>query len=174
MDKSYIKYNTSFKVLFISVITIAIFFATLALVNKAEAKPTELECLTEAVYFEARGESFVGQLAVANVILQRVRDYRFPPTVCEVVHAGRYWEGNPIRNRCAFSYWCDGKPEIMKDKQALRIAQDVARMAIDGVIYEEIQGATFYHASYVNPYWIKDLTFITKIGKHLFYYYEGD
>ena len=61
MDKSYIKYNTSFKVLFISVITIAIFFATLALVNKAEAKPTELECLTEAVYFEARGESFVGQ-----------------------------------------------------------------------------------------------------------------
>ena len=151
MDKSYIKYNTSFKVLFISVITIAIFFATLALVNKAEAKPTELECLTEAVYFEARGESFVGQLAVANVILQRVRDYRFPPTVCEVVHAGRYWEGNPIRNRCAFSYWCDGKPEIMKDKQALRTAQDVARMAIDGVIYEEIQGATFYHASYVSP-----------------------
>ena len=103
MDKSYIKYNTSFKVLFISVITIAIFFATLALVNKAEAKPTELECLTEAVYFEARGESFVGQLAVANVILQRVRDYRFPPTVCEVVHAGRYWEGNPIRNRDFFA-----------------------------------------------------------------------
>jgi spore germination cell wall hydrolase CwlJ-like protein len=62
----------------------------------------------------------------------------------------------------------------MKDKQALRTAQDVARMAIDGVIYEEIQGATFYHASYVSPYWTRDLEFITKIGKHLFYYYEGD
>ena len=62
----------------------------------------------------------------------------------------------------------------MQDKQALKTAQDVARMAIDGVIYEEIQGATFYHASYVSPYWIHELDFITKIGKHLFYYYSGD
>ena len=174
MDKPYIKYPTSFKVLFISMVTIAIFFATLTLINKAEAKPTDEECLTEAVYFEARSESFIGQLAVANVILARVRDSRFPSTVCEVVHDGRYSKGNPVRNKCAFSYWCDGKPEIMQDKQALKTAQDVARMAVDGVIYEEIQGATFYHASYVSPYWIHELDFITKIGKHLFYYYSGD
>ena len=106
--------------------------------------------------------------------MERVRDHRFPTTVCKVVHAGRYWEGNPVRNRCAFSYWCDVKLEIMKEKQAHKTAQDVARMAINGVMYEEVQGATFYHASYVMPYWVKELDFITRVGKHLFYYYNGD
>ena len=125
MDKSYMKFTKSFKLMFVFIITFALYLVSYIAINKAEAKPTEVECLTEAIYFEARGETFVGQLAVANVILERVRDSRFPPTVCEVVHAGRYWEGNPIRNRCAFSYWCDGKPEIMKDKQALKTAQNL-------------------------------------------------
>ena len=153
---------------------LALFLISIAFSSQANAKQSDIECLTEAIYFEARGEPFIGQLAVANVIMGRVRDHRFPPTVCEVVHAGRYWEGTPIRNRCAFSYWCDGKPEIMKDKQALKTAGDVARMAVDGVLYEEIQGATFYHASYVSPYWIKNLEFVTRIGKHLFYFYSGE
>ena len=174
MDKSYMKFTKSFKLMFVFIITFALYLVSFIAINKAEAKPTEVECLTEAIYFEARGESFIGQLAVANVILERVRDSRFPPTVCEDVHDGRYWEGNPIRNRCAFSYWCDGKPEIMKDKQALKVAVSVAKMAIDNVVYEEIQGATFYHASYVNPYWVNKLEFITRIGKHLFYYYNGE
>ena len=99
MDKSYMKFTKSFKLMFVFIITFALYLVSYIAINKAEAKPTEVECLTEAIYFEARGESFVGQLAVANVILERVRDSRFPPTVCEVVHAGRYWEGNPIRNR---------------------------------------------------------------------------
>ena len=153
---------------------IALFLISIAFSSQANAKQSDIKCLTEAIYFEARGEPFIGQLAVANVIMERVRDQRFPPTVCEVVHAGRYWEGNPIRNRCAFSYWCDGKPEIMKDKQAHKIAKDIAEMAINGVLYEDVQGATFYHASYVMPYWVKDLDFMTRIGKHLFYYYNGD
>ena len=166
--------NLSFKIGVVLQLLLATFFISLILSSKADAKPTDVECLTEAIYFEARGEPFIGQLAVANVIMERVRDHRFPPTVCEVVHAGRYWEGTPIRNRCAFSYWCDGKPEIMKAKQALKTAGDVARMAVDGVLYEEIQGATFYHASYVSPYWIKNLEFVTRIGKHLFYFYSGE
>ena len=153
---------------------IALFLISIAFSSQANAKQSDVECLTEAIYFEARGEPFIGQLAVANVIMERVRDHRFPATVCEVVHAGRYWEGNPVRNRCAFSYWCDGKLEIMKEKQAYKTAQDIAEMAINGVMYEDVQGATFYHASYVMPYWVKDLDFITRIGKHLFYYYNGD
>ena len=81
---------------------IALFLISIAFSSQAKAKQSDIECLTEAIYFEARGEPFIGQLAVANVIMERVRDHRFPPTVCEVVHDGRYWEGNPIRNRCAF------------------------------------------------------------------------
>ena len=129
----------------------------------------EEECLTEAVYFEARGETFIGQLAVANVIMERVRSPEFPPTVCEVVHAGVQWNGNPVRNRCAFSYWCDGLHERMTDKEAYKTAKNVARMAIDGVLYEEVMGATFYHASYVKPEWATHFNFLTRIGKHLFY-----
>jgi len=166
--------NLAFKLMLLFIITLGLSFLGLILNSKANATESDAKCLTEAVYFEARGEPFIGQLAVANVIMERVRDHRFPMTVCKVVHAGRYWEGTPVRNRCAFSYWCDGKPEIMKEKQAHKTAQDVARMAINGVMYEEVQGATFYHASYVMPYWIKELDFITRVGKHLFYYYNGD
>jgi len=169
-----LKGNLSFKLALIFMIILFTYFLGIILSSEVNAKQSDVECLTEAVYFEARSEPFVGQLAVANVIMERVRDHRFPPTVCEVVHDGRYWEGVPVRNRCAFSYWCDGKLEIMEDKQALKIALSVAKMAIDNVVYEEIQGATFYHASYVNPYWINKLQFITRIGKHLFYYYNGD
>ena len=166
--------NLAFKLALLFILTLGLSFLGLILNSKANATESDDKCLTEAVYFEARSEPFIGQLAVANVIMERVRDHRFPTTVCKVVHAGRYWEGNPVRNRCAFSYWCDGKPEIMKEKQAHKTAQDVARMAINGVMYEEVQGATFYHASYVMPYWIKELDFITRVGKHLFYYYNGD
>ena len=78
-------------------------------------KASELNCLVEAVYYEARSEPLIAQLAVANVVLERVRDERFPNTICEVVHQGRYnRKGHPIRHKCMFSYWCDGKPERMK------------------------------------------------------------
>ena len=138
------------------------------------AKADSFTCLVEAIYHEARSQSLRGMLAVANVILTRTYSKKFPDTICGVVHQGRYWKNSPVRDKCQFSYWCDGKPEIMKDKQALRTAKNIANMAIDGVIYEETQGATFYHASYVDPYWIKELEFITKVGKHLFYYYGGE
>ena len=129
----------------------------------------EMECLTEAVYFEARSEPFIGQLAVANVIMERVRSSEFPNTVCSVVHDATEWNGVPIRNRCAFSYWCDGKHERMTDKEAYKTARNVARMAIDGVLYEAVMGSTFYHASYVQPEWSTNFNFLTRIGKHLFY-----
>jgi spore germination cell wall hydrolase CwlJ-like protein len=166
--------NLGFKLVLFLILILASSFIGLIVNSKANAVESEVGCLTEAIYFEARSEPFIGQLAVANVIMERVRDSRFPATVCGVVHAGRYWEGAPVRNRCAFSYWCDGKPETMKDRHAYQMASDVARMAIDGVLYEEVQGATFYHASYVSPYWIEKLEFITRIGKHLFYFYSGD
>ena len=136
------------------------------------AKASELNCLVEAVYYEARSEPFVAQLAVANVVLERVRDHRFPNTICEVVHQGRYnKKGQPIRHKCKFSYWCDGKPERMKEIAALKTAISVSEMAINGVVVEITVGATHYHATYVLPDWIHSFTFMElgQLGRHIFY-----
>ena len=136
------------------------------------AKASELNCLVEAVYYEARSEPFVAQLAVANVVLERVRDHRFPNTICEVVHKGRYnKKGQPIRHKCKFSYWCDGKPERMKEIAALKTAISVSEMAINGVVVEITAGATHYHATYVRPHWILSHTFMElgQLGRHIFY-----
>jgi spore germination cell wall hydrolase CwlJ-like protein len=135
-------------------------------------KASELNCLVEAVYYEARSEPFIAQLAVANVVLERVRDERFPSTICEVVHQGRYnKKGQPIRHKCMFSYWCDGKPERMKEIVALKTAISVSEMAINGVIVESTVGATHYHATYVRPHWILSHTFMElgQLGRHIFY-----
>ena len=75
------------------------------------AKAEEFDCLVEAVYHEARSESLLGMLSVAKVILTRKESSNFPNTICQVVHQGRYWKDNPVRDKCQFSYWCDGKPE---------------------------------------------------------------
>ena len=135
-------------------------------------KAGELNCLVEAVYYEARSEPFIAQLAVANVVLERVRDERFPSTICEVVHQGRYnKKGQPIRHKCMFSYWCDGKPERMKEIVALKTAISVSEMAINGVIVEATLGATHYHATYVRPHWRSSHTFMElgQLGRHIFY-----
>ena len=76
-------------------------------------------CLALNVYHEAKNQPFIGQVAVAQVIMSRVYDDRYPNTVCEVVKQGYYytWDNNkPIRDKCQFSFWCDGKPETIKDK----------------------------------------------------------
>lgn len=130
----------------------------------------EMECLIEAIYFEARSESFDGQIAVANVIINRVSNKKFPSTICGVVHYGhKDWRGIPIRGRCSFSYWCDGRPEHMVNTNAYRSATEAATLAIEGFVIKELDKATHYHAEYVSPAWAENKKFIRKIGKHLFY-----
>jgi spore germination cell wall hydrolase CwlJ-like protein len=130
----------------------------LAGVMLRSAHAGELGCLTEAVYYESRGEPLLGQLGVATVILNRVSEGKYGDTVCEVVH-----------HRCSFSYWCDGKHERMPNKKARLMASHVARLALDGASSAELEGATHYHAHYVKPYWSKALTYIGRVGRHLFY-----
>tara|TARA_R100001086_G_scaffold247634_2_gene182405 strand:- start:815 stop:1303 length:489 start_codon:yes stop_codon:yes gene_type:complete len=144
-------------------LTICVLFSTV--------KASELNCLVEAVYYEARSEPVIAQLSVANVVLQRVRDERFPNTICDVVHQGIYRRGQPVRHQCKFSYWCDGKPERMKEIHALKRAISVAEMAIRGVSVEATIGATHYHATYVNPHWRHAESFMElgQVGKHIFY-----
>ena len=148
------------------VLTILILFSSTVYAEEKD----ELKCLVEAVYHEARSESFVGQLAVANVIIERTTLQQYPDTICGVVHAGHRWKGNIIKNRCAFSYFCDGKKEWKTiDKKALDEAYTVSHLALEGVAVMSTLGATHYHASYVFPDWSVNMLRLEQIGTHIFY-----
>lgn len=151
-----------------------VFFVCFVFVSKVssgkEYNVKQVECLIEAIYFEARSESFDGQLAVANVILNRVNNEKFPRTICGVVHHGHVNKrGIPVRGRCAFSYWCDGKPEHMVNTTAYRSAAEAATLALEGFVIKGLDRATYYHAYYVKPDWAVNKKFIRKLGTHLFY-----
>jgi N-acetylmuramoyl-L-alanine amidase len=141
------------------------------IVMMASAKANEFECLVEAIYHEARGEKFIGMLAVANVVLTRKESSKYPNSICEVVHQAKTFKGKIIRNRCQFSYYCDGKREEFKDIPSALLAMDVADMSLMGVQLKQTVGCTHYHASYVTPRWASDPHFkaMGQIGNHIFY-----
>ena len=124
----------------------------------------EWQCLTEALYFEARGESVEGQFAVAEVILNRVEVASFPNSVCEVVN-----QGTGRRFACQFTYTCDGRPETITDRAIYERLGKIARVMINGGPRNLTDGATYYHANWVNPSWARDFTQTAEIGVHRFY-----
>ncbi len=125
----------------------------------------EQRCLAEGIYFEARGESVKGQAAVAQVILNRVRAPSYPNTVCGVVYQNRTW-----RNRCQFSFACDGKRDRIASRQQYEVAHQVALATSAGKVFlPEVGSATHYHATYVNPRWSRAMEKMNKIGLHIFY-----
>ena len=111
------------------------------------------KCLAEALYFEARGESVIGQFAVAEVIINRANSSKFPNTICGVVSQG----ANKSRYRCQFSYMCDGLYESVDDKFSFSRAGKIARMTLWKVNINLTKGALYYHANSVNPSWAKKL-----------------
>lgn len=127
--------------------------------------PSEQRCLAEAVYFEARGEPEAGQVAVAQVVLNRVRSPDYPGSICGVVY-----QNQKRRNRCQFSFACDGLPENIRSAGAWRAAKRVALEATEG--RKRIAGladTTNYHADYVAPRWARRMQLVKRIGAHLFY-----
>lgn len=133
--------------------------------NKARAGGhNALSCLSYAIYFEARGETTRGQVAVAEVILNRVDSRRYPSSVCGVVH-----QGAKNLNACQFSYNCDGRPEVISEAGAFSRAVKIASMMIEGRPRVLTGSATHYHTDAVNPRWAKRLTETTRIGDHIFY-----
>ncbi len=129
----------------------------------------ELWCLATAIYFEARGESYRGQVAVAQVVLNRVKDYRYPDTICGVV-----FQNQSRRNSCQFSFACDGIPETINDRQSWAQAEDIAKRFTNGELYlTEVANATHYHATYVRPAWAPRMTKLTQIGLHVFYKFRS-
>ena len=130
---------------------------------------TEQKCLAEGIYFEARGEDVKGQAAVAQVILNRVRNPAYPSTICGVVYQNKSW-----RNRCQFSFACDGTRPRVRSEQHYRVAKEVAMAVTAGRIFiPEVGSATHYHATYVHPRWARTMEKMKKIGLHIFYRTHG-
>ncbi len=125
----------------------------------------EQKCLAEAIYLEARGEPFAGQVAVGQVVLNRVRNPAYPASVCGVVYQNRAW-----KNACQFSFACDDVPDIVVPgpawEQAKRIASDMAAEVLSA---PDIGSATHYHATYVRPRWAGTMDRMRQIGQHVFY-----
>jgi len=133
-----------------------------------------LLCLAQNIYFEARSESTAGQIAVAQVVMNRVEHQFYPDNVCDVVYQGPTkvnWKGNelPVKNMCQFSWYCDGKSDVMLDKDAVMNAMYLADEVYNKRIPDLTDGATHYHAVTVFPRWAFDLKITTKIDDHIFY-----
>ncbi len=124
----------------------------------------ELICLALAVFYEARSEPTRGQIAVANIVMNRVESDRYPNSPCEVVQ-----QGQPGLNRCQFSYYCDGLPEEPDDGQAWDFALFVAGLVgIENARIPQLDGVLHYHTIQVNPWWSRKMIEITTIGNHVF------
>jgi spore germination cell wall hydrolase CwlJ-like protein len=125
----------------------------------------EQKCLAEAIYFESITEPLKGQAAVAQVVLNRVRNPTFPNTICGVVYQNEDW-----RNRCQFSFACDRIPDIVWSKRKFKVAKEIALAVTAGKIYlKEVGDSTHYHATYVRPPWARTMKKVGKIGLHVFY-----
>jgi spore germination cell wall hydrolase CwlJ-like protein len=132
---------------------------------------TEVKCLATAIYFEARGEPEMGRIAVAQVVLNRVKNPAYPDTICGVVY-----QNKNKRNRCQFSFACDGISDRIRDKAAWAEAQALARRVINddrNLYLASIGAATHYHATYVRPRWARTMNKMEKIGHHIFYKTRG-
>jgi len=127
----------------------------------------ELDCLTTAVYYEARGEGAAGMKAVAQVVLNRVRHPGFPKSVCGVIY-----QGAGSGRGCQFSFACDGSMRKRKEMALWERSREVASRAMDGEVMETVGASTFFHATRISPNW-RGLTRVATVGRHVFYRHAG-
>jgi hypothetical protein len=123
----------------------------------------DVDCLTAAVYYEARGEPREGQAAVAQVVLNRVRDAGFPKSVCGVVYQGL------ASHECQFTFACDGSTDARREPAAWDRAREVAGDALAGYVVNAVGGATHYHVADLGEIWGGQMVRIAQIGQHVFY-----
>ena len=136
-------------------------FSTL---GAARHDAAERKCLAQAIYYEARSEPRIGQVAVADVVLNRVASRLYPDTICGVV-----FQGSERRTGCQFSFTCDGSMEIRLNKRKWAASEELAGAILAGLRAPVSRNATHYHANYVNPYWAPKMTPTATIGTHKFY-----
>ena len=142
------------------------------LVEQEDEYYSQLQCLALNIYHEARSESPLGQEAVGLVTMNRVQDKRYPDTVCDVVYQAHVdSKGRPKRNKCQFSWYCDGKSDTIHDMVAFKAIEELSANIIVayGVQRDITDGAVMYHASYVKPYWAKSYERTSRVDSHIFY-----
>ena len=132
------------------------------------ARKQALECLANAVYYEAGSQDDAGERAVAQVVLNRVRHPAFPASICGVVY-----EGSTRPTGCQFTFTCDGSLYRQPDVAGWRRAYMIAQQALSGSVYGPVGYATHYHANYVVPYWASTLAKNAIVGAHIFYRWAG-
>jgi N-acetylmuramoyl-L-alanine amidase len=134
----------------------------------------EVRCMALNIYYEARGSNLADRAGVADVVLNRVNDIRYPDTICEVVKQGLQDDnGNMRRNKCQFSWYCDGKADNPQNQDLWVDAQTLAWTVVQNGKYRGLtEGATHYHATYVQPNWASSLQLVGRIGAHIFYRWE--
>ena len=142
--------------------TVAVRFANDRGAAKARRR-ADLECMTEVVYYEARGESPRGQAAVAQVVMNRVGHPAYPKSVCGVVFQGAG------RSGCQFSFTCDGSMRHARELAAWGRARGVAGRALAGVMVADIGRATHFHTTAVSPFWAPSMLRVAQVGAHVFY-----
>ena len=133
--------------------------------KNTQARAKAEKCLANAIYFEARGEPVRGQIAVAQVVLNRVFSPFYPNEVCEVVY-----QNAERRNSCQFTFACDGIPDVVTEPDAWLRAQRIAKDTLDGKLWmPEVAKSTHYHAYWVHPSWVNEMKKMYKLGVHTFY-----
>jgi len=139
----------------------------------AEDKP-EMWCLALNIYYEARSSNRADRMSVADVVINRVNHTYYPNTICEVVQQGKqHASGQMVRNKCQFSWYCDGKSDWPTNMDAWVEAQQIAyNMMVHNDARGITEGATHYHATYVSPAWARDFALVGRIGEHIFYRWE--
>tara|TARA_B100001564_G_C20409093_1_gene564816 strand:+ start:146 stop:685 length:540 start_codon:yes stop_codon:yes gene_type:complete len=160
-------------------------------VSSSNAEPyidRSAECLALNMYYEARNQGTAGVLAVTAVVFNRVNDKRFPNTICGVIEQGptrESWKTKktldkndavfyPIKNRCQFSWYCDGKSDVPKNTKTFLKFFDYAKSWLSNTLpfLDITDGALFYHADYVTPGWAKTKQKTVEIQDHIFYRWE--
>jgi len=149
--------------------------------NSVKYTPADAECLAKNIYFEAGVESTAGKLAVANVTINRAANKNYPNTICEVVQEGIHYynatkdEYFPVRDRCQFSWYCDGLLDEPREGRTWKSAQELAERVLvnhyDKALIDITDGATHYHANWMETYpnWSKQKKVMASIDRHIFY-----
>ena len=132
----------------------------------------DIFCLAQNIYFESANQPLAGKIAVAQVVQNRVVHPSYPDTICDVVYDAQgltYASGDPIRNKCQFSWYCDGKSDVPEDSVTWEIALMTAKAVHWGEYGDITEGSTHYHATRVHPYWADSLTEVVTVDQHIFY-----
>jgi spore germination cell wall hydrolase CwlJ-like protein len=144
---------------------------------KASDENGERFCMAQNIYFESGNQPFSGKLAVANVTLNRVSDHQFPDTICHVVYQSKEYKESwltgemiPVRGQCQFSWFCDGRSDEPRDSVTWLESIRIADLVLGSEQYLDItDGALWYHADYIYPYWADHLERLVVIENHIFY-----